>query len=132
MIAKERFDAMGGVVEKLCKQDEKFRKVWEVRNALMGPGNHDHVNDEFADKTETWLRHELKAMESNELLDKEGKDKWDTPFQPRVHKATPEQPGQRNTGAGWNGAWEDRRNNFACYFASEAWFLQQEGLSILP
>ena len=88
---------------------------------MLGPGNHDHVNDKFVDETEVWLRHELKAMENNEILDKDGKDnKWDTqPFQPRIHKATPEPPTQRNVG-GWNGAWNgawdnNRRKRFACY-----------------
>ena len=69
MIPKERFDAMSLMVEKLCAKDQKFNRIWETKCALLGPGCHDHVNDDFADTTENWLRHELKGMESNEILD---------------------------------------------------------------
>ena len=102
------------MVEKLTKQDHRFRKVWETRCAMWGPGCHDHVDDQFADSTERWLRHELKGMESNELLDQaQNKDhkwteKWPNPtnaYQARAYKVAPDgAPGQ-----------EDRRKQWACY-----------------
>ena len=69
MSPKERFAAMSWMVEKLCTQDRRFNKIWDTKCALFGPGCHDNVDDQFAESTETWLRHELKGMESNELLD---------------------------------------------------------------
>ena len=114
MIPKERFDAMSLMVEKMSKQDQRFRKTWDTRCAMMGPGCHDHVEDKFANETENWLRHELKGMESNELLDKAqsrddmNQDRWypnTQNWKPRVFKVTAEtEEGQ-----------DDRRKNFACY-----------------
>ena len=46
---------------------------------MSGPGFHDHTDETFAQATEDWLRHELKGMESNDLLDvaHQGNKKWD-------------------------------------------------------
>ena len=109
MIPKERFDAMSLMVEKLCTKDQKFNRIWETKCALLGPGCHDHVNDQFADNTKNWLRHELKGMESNEILDlvqNKGDTGWGqwSPSRARVMKM-----------AATEGDKEARRKNYVCY-----------------
>ena len=98
---------MSLMVEKLCTKDQRFNRIWETKCALMGPGCHDHVNDDFADTTENWLRHELKGMESNEILDQNKVDtSWDpwSPPRTRVMKM-----------AATDGDKEARSKNYVCY-----------------
>ena len=119
MIPKERFDAMSRMVEKLCQKNQRFKTIWDTRCAMGGPGFHDHTDETFAQTTEDWLRHELKGMESNELLDaaqqgNKKRDEWNKETFPRINQMQAGEGGQqgrRNEG----GPKEDKRKQFACY-----------------
>lgn len=111
MIEKEKFDAMCMMVDKLCKRNQQFKISWGTRRALSGPGFHDHADDAFANDTEKWLRHELKGMESNELLeatqsrgDSNKRWDWNSEPYPRINKMGAAEGGQ-----------QDKRKYFACY-----------------
>ena len=122
MIPKERYDAMGMMVDQLCKQNHQFRTSWETRRAMMGPGFHDHADDAFADGTEAWLRHELKGMESNELMEVtqdpqngtqrrqwQQMQEWTHESYPRVNAVDVQPRGVTE------GQPKDNRQYFACY-----------------
>ena len=102
MIPKEKFDALNKIVEKLCGRNSRFKMMWDCKSVVSGPGFHDHTSDDFAQQTEDWLRHELTALESNELLETNQQrehqkwDHWNNP-NPRINKMAGEEGGQQ----GW-------------------------------
>ena len=118
MIPKERLDAMTRMVEKVCQKSQKFKTIWDTRCAIGGPGFHDHTNEDFAQKIEDWLRHELKGMESNERLDaaQQGhqRDDWNKEPFPRIMQMQAGEGGQQGKGRK-GGQKEDKRKQYACY-----------------
>ena len=65
---KERLDAMKIMVGKVIQKDEDFRMKWVCRNAMLGAGSLELHDATFANQMETWLRRELRGMESNECI----------------------------------------------------------------
>ena len=128
MIPKERFDAMSLMVEALCKRDYKFRKIWDTKSAMLGPGYHDHVNDQFANETENWLRHELKGMESNDLME-QPKDQVGSYNRVNQYGANVNMAAVPSQGPNQQ---EDKRNNFVCYNWKKDGKCSRKGLPIFP
>ena len=100
-------------------ENQKFRTIWDTRCAIGGPGFHDHTNEDFAQKTEEWLRHELKGLESNERLDAaqhgHQRDDWNKEPYPRIMQVQAGEGGQQGKGTRKGGQKEDKRKQYACY-----------------